>query len=115
MTLTALIPIFPTADLDRTEAFYHGLGFETYVRYDDYLTTHYQGVELHFQLIRGVFAPRTAYVRVTGVDAWHTRAQQLGSGELLSAPTDQFYGIREFSLRDPDGNVLHLGEYLKQA
>lgn len=113
MTLTALIPILPVADLDRTEAFYQRLGFATYMRYDDYLTLHCQGVELHFLLIGiGAFQPRTAYCRVTGVDQWHARVVQLDAGAALSAPRDQFYGIREFSLRDPDGNVLHLGEYL---
>jgi uncharacterized glyoxalase superfamily protein PhnB len=122
MKLISTIPILVSTSLDATEAFYHALGFETYARYDDYLTMHCKGVELHFVLDNqsaptprtGAFAPRTAYCRVTGVDEWFAKAQALGAQHLLNKPTNQFYGIREFSIKDPAGNVLHLGENLPQ-
>jgi hypothetical protein len=114
MRLLSTIPIFVSTDLLRTQAFYHQVGFATHTLYPDYLTLHRDGVELHVQLRKPAdLHPRTLYMRVEKVDAWFlAMKQQLDERHFLSAPTDQFYGIREFSLHDPDGNVLHIGEYL---
>lgn len=113
MKILFTIPIFKTTSLDATEAFYHALGFRTNARYDGYLTMGTDEVELHFVTEEDVpLYPRSAYCRVTGVDEWFARAQALGAQYLLNKPTNQPYGIREFSLKDPAGNILHLGENL---
>jgi uncharacterized glyoxalase superfamily protein PhnB len=44
------------------------------------------------------------------VDSLHDRAKAAGA-EILMAPTDQDYGSRDFSARDPEGNVWAFGTY----
>ena len=45
-----------------------------------------------------------AYFYVEDVDALYERVK--GKAEVLMEPRDQFYGIREFTIRDPFGFVL---------
>jgi uncharacterized glyoxalase superfamily protein PhnB len=45
------------------------------------------------------------YLYVSDVDAWHQEAQDAGLA-VESPPSDQPWGNREMSLRDPDGNRL---------
>lgn len=44
------------------------------------------------------------------VDALHARAAAAGA-EVLQAPEDQDYGSREFTARDPEGNLWSFGSY----
>jgi uncharacterized glyoxalase superfamily protein PhnB len=51
------------------------------------------------------------YVAVEGdVDAHHERARAAGA-EVLREPTDQDYGSRDYSVRDPEGNIWSFGTY----
>jgi len=45
-----------------------------------------------------------AYIYVDDVDVLYERVK--GMAEVLMAPVDQFYGIREFTIRDPFGFIL---------
>ncbi|NOX44148.1 MAG: hypothetical protein GXO72_00175 [Caldiserica bacterium] len=44
------------------------------------------------------------YIHVDDVDALYERVK--GMAEVLMDPVDQFYGIREFTIRDPFGFIL---------
>lgn len=50
-----------------------------------------------------------AYFWCEGVDELFARAKAAGAAFLLE-PTTQFYGVREFQVRDLDGRVLTFGE-----
>jgi uncharacterized glyoxalase superfamily protein PhnB len=50
------------------------------------------------------------YLRVGDPDAVHARAVDAGS-EIVAPLTDQDYGAREFSLRDPGGHLWAIGTY----
>jgi catechol 2,3-dioxygenase-like lactoylglutathione lyase family enzyme len=52
------------------------------------------------------------YVFAAGVDALHEELRALGF-PIEVAPKDLSYGMREMSLRDPDGNRLTFGEEVK--
>jgi uncharacterized glyoxalase superfamily protein PhnB len=52
----------------------------------------------------------SVYVALDDVDALHDRAQAAGA-EVIMPPTDQDYGSRDFSARDPEGNVWAFGTY----
>jgi uncharacterized glyoxalase superfamily protein PhnB len=54
--------------------------------------------------------PAGVYVVVSDVDAHCARARQAGA-EILMEPTDQDYGSRDFSVRDPEGNIWAFGTY----
>ncbi|HEX6749459.1 MAG TPA: VOC family protein [Longimicrobium sp.] len=50
-----------------------------------------------------------AYVTVEGVDAFHAEVAARGA-EILSPLATKPWGLREFSLRTPDGHRLTFGE-----
>lgn len=50
-----------------------------------------------------------AYLTVTDVDAFHRRALA-ESAEILKAPTNEPWGMREMGLRSPDGHRFMLGQ-----
>jgi len=50
------------------------------------------------------------YIAVRDPDALHARATQAGA-EVVRELTDTGYGSREFSLRDPEGNLWSFGTY----
>jgi uncharacterized glyoxalase superfamily protein PhnB len=50
------------------------------------------------------------YVVADDIDALHERAAKAGA-EILKAPFDTDYGSRDFSARDPEGNLWSFGTY----
>jgi uncharacterized glyoxalase superfamily protein PhnB len=50
------------------------------------------------------------YIVVADPDAHHDRARAAGA-EIVRAPQDTDYGAREYSARDPEGNVWSFGTY----
>jgi uncharacterized glyoxalase superfamily protein PhnB len=50
------------------------------------------------------------YMVVEDPDAHHERARTAGA-EIVRAPRDTEYGSREYSARDPEGNVWSFGTY----
>ncbi|MER6158035.1 VOC family protein [Streptomyces sp. NPDC001868] len=54
--------------------------------------------------------PTGVYVVVDDVDAHHRRAVEHGV-EILTPPTDQDYGSRDYMARDAEGNIWSFGTY----
>lgn len=52
----------------------------------------------------------SVYVAVDDVDALHDRAKAAGA-EIVSGLSDQDYGSRDFTARDPEGNLWSFGTY----
>jgi uncharacterized glyoxalase superfamily protein PhnB len=50
------------------------------------------------------------YVSADEVDSLYDRAKAAGA-EVVLEPTDQDYGSRDFSVRDPEGNIWSFGTY----
>lgn len=50
------------------------------------------------------------YVTIDDVDAHAERARAAGA-DIFMEPTDQDYGGRSYSARDPEGNVWNFGSY----
>lgn len=55
-----------------------------------------------------------AYFYINGVDAYHAQLAARGV-EIVEAPHDTFYGIREISIRDLDGHMLAFGQDLSPS
>ncbi len=53
---------------------------------------------------------QSAYVIVDDVDAICTKAREAGA-EIVMEPRDQEYGGRDFSCRDPEGQLWSFGTY----
>lgn len=122
-TFRSAIPILPSGDLDRTTRFWRAVGFEVVERFDDYLVTHAEGVELHFTTRpeddgRGDGAegsagrrPGQAFVHVRDALALWKRLRSADvSG--LGPVQDKDFGLREFVVTDPDGNRVRFGSPL---
>ncbi|MCB5181225.1 VOC family protein [Streptomyces antimicrobicus] len=54
--------------------------------------------------------PAGVYVVVEDVDAHHRRAVQHGV-QIVTEPTDQDYGSRDYMARDQEGNIWTFGTY----
>jgi catechol 2,3-dioxygenase-like lactoylglutathione lyase family enzyme len=53
-------------------------------------------------------APGVCSVFVDDVDAVYRRCRERG-GDIVSPLEDKLWNVREFSVRDPDGNVFRIG------
>lgn len=54
-----------------------------------------------------------AYVRVDNVDEIHAGIVERGGGELISAPRNEPWGMREAGLRTPDGHRITFGQRIE--
>jgi uncharacterized glyoxalase superfamily protein PhnB len=69
-----------------------------------------KGVGGVFDDAMGDAGPVGVYVVVDDPDAHFKRARQAGA-EILTEPTDQDYGARDYMARDVEGNVWSFGTY----
>ena len=112
------IPTLPGRDLDASASFYGRLGFEEVGRWPEYLIVARGDIELHFFACPELDPATTitgCYLRVDDADALH--AEFVGTG--LRRATTGFprvhdvvaadYGMREFAVVDPDGNLVRIG------
>ncbi len=106
-------PVFVSGDLARTETFYtEKLKFAVSARHDDWLKLDRDALTLHFALVSGLNPRKNmshAYVRVRGVDSLFEQLPRDAVHPNGSLRT-QDYGMREFAVIDPDGNLLTFGE-----
>ena len=121
------VPILPSKNLRETLEFYERLGFENNSAPPevwDYLIIERGGIELHFYGDPDVDPLTTAamcYLRVSDADAVHAEWEQIGvprvpsTGSRLEPPVDTEYGMREFALVDPSGNLVRVGSPPKQS
>jgi len=115
------VPVLPARDLDATLTFYERLGFENagapHSKWD-YLIIRRGGVHLHFYGDPDVDPLTTAascYVYTDDADALYAEWNAIGvptdpaTGSRLQPPIDTDYGLREFALVDPSGNLVRVG------
>jgi len=114
----AAAPILPSRDLAATAAFYEQLGFEqTRFWPDEYLIVMRGEVGLHF-FPAPELDPWTSsagcylYVEDAGeLFAEYDKVGFPGEGipRLHGPPEETDYGLREFAVVDPNGNLLRIG------
>ena len=111
------IPQLPSDDLDATSAFYNRLGFLERARWpEEYLILERADLELHFWFKCPV-DPHTndvsCYVRFDTAEearALHDQWAELDmNAGRLHGPTETDYGLLEFAVVDPHGNLLRVG------
>jgi catechol 2,3-dioxygenase-like lactoylglutathione lyase family enzyme len=115
------VPILPSRELDETLSFYQRLGFELRgapIERFRYLIVGRGSVELHFWEAPEVDPLTTdfsCYVHVRDADALYSEWEGIGlpsdpkTGSRLMPPWDTDYGLREFALVDPSGNLVRIG------
>jgi uncharacterized glyoxalase superfamily protein PhnB len=114
--LNAFAAVFTVSDVAASLGFYLGrLGFCEHFRLGDppsYAILERDAVSLH--LMSTSEAPESCgrssiYVFAADVDRLHEELQALGC-PIEVPPTDFFYGMREMSVRDLDGNRITFGQ-----
>jgi catechol 2,3-dioxygenase-like lactoylglutathione lyase family enzyme len=107
-------PVLPVSDMDEAIAFYRMVGFEV-TSYDaTYAWVRTCGWEfLHLSLAEVPKpGPAGAYVHVDDPDTWHVAISTASGAPEISDVVDQPWGMREFALTDPAGNVVRFGRNL---
>jgi catechol 2,3-dioxygenase-like lactoylglutathione lyase family enzyme len=116
-------PILPSRDLTATAEFYAPLGFEEQGLWpDEYLIVMRGEVRLHFfhsPPLDPWSSDAGCYLYVNDADALFAEWRPLGLPSegiprLHGSPNDTDYGLREFALVDPDGNLLRIGSFIAE-
>ncbi|WP_174802545.1 bleomycin resistance protein [Martelella limonii] len=107
-----VLPVLPSLDLAETKAFYgEKLGLAEIVHQaDDYLILRRPGLELHFWLTddRSLCERSSVYIRGGGIDGLYAEYEKRG---VLRPEgfTERPWGMKEFYISDPHGNLLRFG------
>jgi catechol 2,3-dioxygenase-like lactoylglutathione lyase family enzyme len=108
--LARAIPILASLDLTETLRFYSDqLGFAG-ESFGDYAILHHDAMELHFWLAQDRIHPEhtACYIRGGQVAALHAEYAARGVPRLWTFEVRP-WGMREFHLIDPHGNLLRFG------
>ena len=117
------IPILPCRSTTETAAFYQRLGFEGGPHAFDpsYGILCRGDVELHFFTHRELVPAQSfagCYIRVLDVEKIHREfaSAQLPSHGIprISVLESKPWGLREFAVVDPDGNLLRIGQVIEK-
>jgi predicted enzyme related to lactoylglutathione lyase len=105
-------PRLPVADMETAIPFYEAAGFDV-ERYDDgFAFVHWEHQSVFdLDLIPGTDPAQNGagcYIIVPDVDEWHRRLR--GAGLSVTEPADLPWGMHEFTLTDPFGNHIRIGE-----
>ena len=112
-------PILPTQDLSGTRAFYESLGFNAGYHDDRYDILRRGNLVVHLESHDDLLPARngtSCYWRVADADVLYQEFKTLGLPSeglpCLTAPYDESWGMREFTLKDPSGNLVRIGHEL---
>ena len=120
-TTDIAIPTLPSRSIEQSCAFYRQLGFDggPHPANHDYAILTRGTLELHLFLHRKLVPAESSagcYLRVADVDSLHrdfSRAELPGSGiPRIDRLEDKPWGLREFAVVDPDGNLLRIGQVI---
>jgi hypothetical protein len=114
------IPVLPSRSLRDTLAFFRRLGFDGKIHdYGDYAILTRGTVELHFfthRELRPAESSAGCYIKVSNVESIY---RDCASAELprrgiprQDALEEKPWGMKEFAIVDPDGNLIRIGQTL---
>ena len=108
-------PVFPSLDLDRSIEFYTRVFHTTSVVYGDYAVLDSGDFSIHLWKCddKNIAENTSCYIYVDNVDELYTKLKPLNVVHPNGDIEDKFFGLREFAIVDPDGNLLKFGEPLE--
>jgi len=111
--LKSAVPILASLDEEETKTFYTGkLGFTFHSSWEGYLILGRDEINLHLWPCSDAEIPKNTgcYINVTEVDKLYAEFEPLGivhpNGKLQEMP----WGMKQFSILDNNGNIIHFGE-----
>ncbi|WNV83407.1 VOC family protein [Umezawaea sp. Da 62-37] len=124
------IPILPCRSIDEVLDFYQAIGFEVTYRQkspNTFAIVRRGGIELQFFVLKAVDPANsysTCYVITSDVDGLYrsfrdgiraaTGRVPLRGVPRIGALKDMSYGVRQFVMTDPGGNMIRIGQPLDQ-
>ena len=104
--------VLPVAQMSDSIAFYRRLGFDVHSYDPNYAFVINAGVEVfHLRVVDDLSDNAAAvFLHVLDADDWHAR--WTATGVAVEPVEDAPWGMREFSVTDPSGNLLRLGHNL---
>lgn len=114
MPLLKATPILAYLNQEDTIAFYKKLGFECNAAWDGYLMFQKDAINIHLWLCDNEEIPKNTgcYINVAEIDALYADYLALGiihpNGKLENKPWE----MRQFSILDNSGNIIHFGQDL---
>ena len=120
-TFDQAIPILPSRSVSKTVDFYRAMGFEggPHEVNSTYAILRKGSVELHFFTHEGLDPAASfagCYLRVLDVKAIYDVVAAIGLPDKgiprLAPLEDKPWGLREFAVIDPDGNLLRIGQLI---
>jgi catechol 2,3-dioxygenase-like lactoylglutathione lyase family enzyme len=118
VNVTRATPQLPTKSLRTTKEWYERhLGFQAFDPWEEwnFLILHRDGISLFFYPTDDpkLAEAGTFYLRVSGdIDALAARLKAEGV-DLHDPPEDKGYGMRDFTVHDPDGRHVNIGKPLE--
>jgi uncharacterized glyoxalase superfamily protein PhnB len=116
-TITSACPVLAALDPTAAAAWYcKALGFRLLADHGDYAIVGRDAIEVHFwkSADRTIAENTSAYFRCADVDALYATMLAARNGGRIAAPQDRPWGMREFYVWDPDGNLLKFGQRLDE-
>ncbi|WP_316802068.1 VOC family protein [Pedobacter nototheniae] len=111
--LKAATPILASLNADETIKFYiEKLGFTFHNNWDGYLILSKDEIGLHFWPTEDESIPKNTgcYIYVTHVDELYADYQKQGVIHPNGKVKDMPWEMRQFSILDNNGNIIHFGE-----
>ena len=111
---TSSAPVLASLDLDRSVEFYNRVLGTTSVLYDDYAVLDSGIFSIHLWKCDDKYIAEntSCYIFVTNIAELYTELQSHGVIHPNGALEEKSYGMKEFSILDPDGNLIKFGEAL---
>jgi hypothetical protein len=108
------IPKLASLNIERSVAFFLRLGFTQSAVYPDYGIVQRDEVQLHFWRCEDANIPKATGCRVNviGIDALFEAFNVQGVIHPNDPLSTKPWGMREFSILDPDGNLVTFAEQL---
>lgn len=111
--LQTAVPILASLHTEETKAFYtEKMGFTFHSEWDGYLIFSKDNIQIHLWPTTDPAIPKSTgcYINVTEVDKLFETYKEQGivhpNGELKDMPWE----MRQFSILDNNGNIIHFGE-----
>lgn len=114
MPLLKATPILAYLNKEDTIAFYTKLGFECNAAWDGYLMFQRDQINIHLWLCDNVEIPKNTgcYINVDEIDALYATYLELGIIHPNGKLEDKPWEMRQFSILDNSGNIIHFGQEL---
>jgi catechol 2,3-dioxygenase-like lactoylglutathione lyase family enzyme len=115
-TVEQLVAEIFVRNANRSKSFYQQLGFEVAEDRDTFVVLTWEGHELFLDERPDLPAPPSVpqaniRVMVADLDAYWRRASRMGAA-VLAPIDDREYGLRDFTILDPDGFGIRFGSLL---